>query len=328
MSAETAQNRFEFRQTEMAIPIRIVIYSTENATAAKAAEAAFVRFHELNRILSDYDPQSELRRLCDTAGGHHPVHVSDDLWRVLVAAQHISELSDGAFDVSVGPLVHLWRNARRTKERPSPEALEKAKSRVGYQNIRLDPKKHTVVLLKPNMRLDLGGIAKGYAVDQAMDMLRKHGLTRALIDAGGNVGLGDPPPGKKGWRIGVSPPDVNRPPREYLYLSNCALSTSGDLWQYAVIDGKRYSHIIDPHTGVPLTDHSSVTVIGRDGLSTDGVSSAVAILGPEKGLKLIESMPDVAAFIVQVIDGKERLYESKRWKEDFGNINDPASNAR
>jgi thiamine biosynthesis lipoprotein len=322
MSTETTQTRFEFRQTEMAIPIRIVIYSTENATAAKAAEAAFSRFQQLNAILSDYDPQSELRRLCDTAGGGHSVPVSNDLWRVLVAAEQLSERSHGAFDVSVGPLVHCWRNARRTKELPSPEMIQKALKRVGYQSIRLDPKRQAVELLKPNMRLDLGGIAKGYAVDEAMAVLRKHGITRMLIDAGGNIGLGNPPPEQVGWRIGISPPDAHHPPREYLYLSNCALSTSGDLWQYAIIHGTRYSHIIDAHTGMALTDHSSVTVVGPDGLHTDGLSSAVAILGPEKGLELVEKTPEVAAFIVQMVDGKERTYESKRWKKLRGMMND------
>ena len=275
--------RFELSQTEMAIPIRIVLYTVDNATAAKAAEAAFSRFHQLNAVFSDYDPQSELRRLCDTSGGGKAVHVSDDLWRVLVRAQQLSERSQGAFDATIGPVVHLWRSARQTKELPSPESIQKALARVGYRFVRLDPQQQTVELLKPNMRLDLGGIAKGYAVDEAMSVLREHGITRMLIDAGGNLGLGDPPPEKPGWRIGVAPPDAHSPPREYLWLSRVALSTSGDLWQYALINGTRYSHLIDPHTGMALMDHSSVTVVGPDGLSTDGLSCAVAILGPERG---------------------------------------------
>ena len=307
--------RFEFSRTEMAIPIRIVLYAADNATAVKAAEAAFSRFHQLNAILSDYDPQSELRRLCDTSGGGKAVRVSDDLWRVLVRAQQLSERSQGAFDATIGPVVHLWRSARQTKELPSPESIKKALARVGYRFVRLDPKRQAVELLKPNMRLDLGGIAKGYAVDEAMSVLRGQGITRMLIDAGGNLGLGDPPPEKPGWRIGVAPPDVQSPPREYLWLSRLALSTSGDLWQYALIDGTRYSHLIDPRTGMALTDHSSVTVVGPDGLSTDGLSCAVAVLGPEKGLKLIENTPGLSAFIVRMIDGKQQTYESKRWKE-------------
>jgi FAD:protein FMN transferase len=314
-SAEPTQTRFEFTRTEMAIPIRIVLYAADNATAAKAADCGFSRFHQLNAVLSDYDPQSELRRLCDTSGGGKAIPVSDDLWRVLVRAVELAERSDGAFDVTISPVVHLWRSARQTKELPSPSSIQRALERVGYRFIRLDPKRQTVELLRPNMRLDLGGIAKGYAVDEAMAAIRKEGIARMLVDAGGNVGLGDPPPGRSGWRIGVAPPDRQSPPRQYLNLARIALSTSGDLWQYAIIDGVRYSHLIDPRTGMALTDHSSVTVVGPDGLSTDGLSSAVAILGPERGLKLIESTPGVAAFIVRMVDGKQQTYESKRWKE-------------
>jgi thiamine biosynthesis lipoprotein len=313
--SEPALKRFEHTQTEMAVPIRIVLYTHDNATAQKAAEAAFFRFHQLNAILSDYDPQSELRRLCDTSTEGHSVRVSDDLWRVLVRALELSERSGGAFDVTISPVVHLWRSARQTKELPSPESLRRALSRVGYRSVRLDHGRHTVELLKPNMRLDLGGIAKGYAVDEAMAVLRKHGVTRMMVEAGGNLGLGEPPPERPGWRIGIAPPDVRSPPREYLWLSRCAISTSGDMWQFAVIGGKRYSHLINPHSGMALTDRSSVTVVGPDGLSTDGVSSAVAILGPQKGLALVESMPDSAAFIVRMTDGKLTIYRSKRWQQ-------------
>lgn len=186
---------------------------------------------------------------------------------------------------------------------------------MGYRFVRLDRKRHTVELLKPNMRLDLGGIAKGYAVDEAMAALGKHGICRMMVEAGGNIGLGQSPPGRRGWRIGIAPPDVGRPPREYLWLSRCAISTSGDMWQYAVIDGVRYSHLIDPTTGMALTDRSNVTVVGPDGLSTDGLSSAVAILGPQRGLALVESTPDSAAMIVRLSDGKPVIYRSKRWPQ-------------
>jgi FAD:protein FMN transferase len=314
-SVASTLQRFEFTQTEMAVPIRIVLYASDDATAAAAAKAAFARFHDLNAILSDYDPQSELRRLCDTSSEGKAVRVSDDLWRVLVRARELSDRSDGAFDVTIGPVVRLWRSARRTKELPAPQSLQAALSRVGYRWVRLHPEQQSVELLRPKMRLDLGGIAKGYAVDEAMKALRNRGITRMMVEAGGNIGLGDPPPERSGWRIGIAPPDVHSPARQYLRLARVAISTSGDLWQNAVIAGVRYSHLIDPRTGMALTDRSSVTVVGSDGLSTDGLSSAVAVLGPEKGLKLIESTPGAAAFIVRVIDGKERTYESRKWRE-------------
>ena len=288
----------------MAVPIEIVLYAADNTTADAAARAAFGRFHELNAILSDYDPESELRRLCDTSSAGKP----GSRQRRLVAGA-------GAGPESLGAVGRGVRRDHRAggsalAERPANEGTAVARiasggpARVGYRCVRLDPGKHTVELLRPKMRLDLGGIAKGYAVDEAMAALRKHGIARMMVEAGGNIGFGDPPPGKPGWRIGIAPPEPNSPPREYLWLSRVAISTSGDMWQYVVIQGTRYSHLIDPKTGMPLVDHCQVTLVGPDGLSTDGLSTAVAILGPEKGLKLVEDTPGTAAFIVRTVDGQ------------------------
>ena len=313
-----ALERFEFTQVEMAVPIKIVLYTTDEKIASEAARAAFDRFGELNAVLSDYDPSSELRRLCDSASEGKVVRVSDDLWRVLSNAQKLAERSDGAFDVTVGPVVRLWRSARHTKELPSPRSLASARAKVGYRLMRLHTDRQSVELLRPKMRLDLGGIAKGYAVDEAMKALRKHGVKRMMIDAGGNLGLGDPPPERTGWRIGVAPPEAGSPPRQYLLLSNRSVSTSGDLWQHVVIGGVRYSHLIDPRDGMALTGRMSVTVVGPEGMSADGLSSAVAVLGPEKGLRLIENTPGAAALIVRVVDGKEQVFQSRRWKELLG----------
>lgn len=312
-SAEPTANRFQFTQTEMAVPIKIVLYADENATASIAAEAAFARFHQLNSILSDYDPESELRKLCSSSTEGNPIRVSDDLWRVLVRADSLARQTDGAFDVTIGPLVRVWRNARRTKEIPSADSVANAQSLVGRRLMLLHPENQTVELLKPNMRIDLGGIAKGYAVDEAMAAIRKHGLTRMMVEAGGNIGFGNPPPDKTGWRVGIAPPDAQSPPREYIEIANAALSTSGDMWQYAIIGGVRYSHLVDPRTGVPLTHHYNVTVIGPSGLETDGLSSAIAILGPEKGLKLLDATPNTAAFIVSDRDGKTEIVTSENW---------------
>lgn len=309
------ERRFEFTQTEMAVPIRIVIYSVDDATAKRAAKAVFARFRQLNDIMSDFDPESELRRLCDTSGGGKAVHVSNDLWRVLCRAQQISEQSAGAFDVTIGPLVRPWRNARHTKELPSAKTLADARERVGYRFMRLNPDEKTVELLRPRMRLDLGGIAKGYAVDEGMKVLREKGIACAMIDAGGNIGLGSPPPGKSGWRIGIAPAEVNGPPRMYLSLSNTNISTSGDLWQHVIIDGVRYSHLIDPRTGRALTNGVSATVICTDGTTADALSSAIAVLGPENGIALADKTPGAAALVVVLEAGKQWVYESAGWKK-------------
>jgi thiamine biosynthesis lipoprotein len=274
------------------------------------------RIHALNAVMSDYDDQSELRRLCDTAGGGKAVAVSDDLWKVLLHAQNTSEQSEGAFDVTVGPVVRLWRRARRQKELPSPEKLEAARALVGYRLVRLDPTKRTVELLKPEMRLDLGGIAKGYVTQAALAVLRREGVPRALVEAGGDTCLGDAPPDKAGWRIGLTPLDQPEGrPTACLSLTNVSVSTSGDDIQYVEIGGRRYSHIIDPRTGTPLTDHCRVTVVAPDGMTAEGLSKALGVLGPEKGMKLVERIPGAAALVLRAPRGAVERHESKRWKE-------------
>ncbi len=308
-------HRFQFTQTEMAVPIRLVLYAPDAQTANGAAQAAYARIHELNAILSDYDPKSELRILCATSPGGSSIRVSDDLWRVLCPALTLSERSEGAFDVTVGPVVRLWRRARRREHLPSADRLREARKLVGYKNVKLDAKRQTVELLKPNMRLDLGGIAKGYAVDEALKVLEKRGISRVLIDAGGDIRLGDPPPGKSGWVIGIARLKPDSPPSQYLSLARTAVATSGDAWQYVEIDGRRYSHIVDARTGLGLTDHSSVTVIAPDCITADSFASAVSVLGPEKGLKLIEATPEAATFIVRAPEGKTETHQSARWKD-------------
>jgi len=310
-----ALERFEFSGVEMAVPVKIVLYASDRPVAEAAAEAALRRIRELNGILSDYDSASELRRLGDRSEPGKPVAVSDELWRVLSHAQSLSERSSGAFDVTVGPVVRLWRRARRRERLPSPERLKSARKLVGYQLVRLHPESRSVELLKPGMRLDLGGIAKGYAVDAALDTLRKNGVTRALVDAGGDIRLGAPPPDRPGWLIGVAALEADAPPSRYLWLADRAIATSGDTWQYVEIEGRRYSHLVDPRTGIGLTDHSSVTVVARDGITADGLASAVSVLGPEKGLKLIEDTPDTVAFIVRAPGGHVEVFESSRWKD-------------
>lgn len=311
---EPSWTRFEFSQTEMAVTVRIVLYAPDEETANGAAEAAFGRFHQLNDVLSDYDADSELRRLCDTSGEGKAVPVSDDLLNVLSHAQALSARTGGAFDVTVGPIVRLWRRARRRGELPPQDMLEESLDLVGYRLVRLVPEIRGVELLKAGMRLDLGGIAKGYAIDEALKVLRRRGIAMALVDAGGDVGLGDPPPDKPYWMIGVAALEPNSPPSRYLQLSRVAVATSGDTWQHVEIDGRRYSHIVDPHTGIGLTDHSSVTIVAPNATAADALASAVSVMGPERGIAMVDATPGAAAFIVRAPKGKVETFESRRWQ--------------
>jgi thiamine biosynthesis lipoprotein len=298
---DPALTRFEYAETHMGTKFQMIVYAADEKTARAATAAAFARVAVLDGIMSDYKPTSELMRLCDKAGGE-PVKVSEELSFVLTKAQEVSELSDGAFDVTVGPVVRLWRLARKTGRLPDPDDLKKALELVGYKNIKLAPKERTVQLPKPGMRLDLGGIAKGYAADEALAVLKKHGIHRALVAAGGDIAVSGPPPDKEGWTIGIQPlaPEEVKNPR-HLILKNGGVSTSGDAEQFVEIDGKRYSHIVDPRTGLGLPGHRSVTVVAPNGITSDSLTKVASVLG-EEGLKLIEKQPGVSARIVLLTD--------------------------
>jgi FAD:protein FMN transferase len=284
----------------MGIPFRLVLFAENAATAQAAARAAFDRIAALNQVLSDYEDESELTRLSRTAGTGRPVPLSEDLWRVLARAQQMARRSGGAFDVTVGPYVQLWRRARRQRAMPEPSRLEAARQAVGFQHLRLDPARRTAALRRPKMRLDLGGIAKGYALQEALETLERHGISRALVTGGGDMVAGDPPPGKAGWQIEIAPLDTtNAPPARMVLLRRQALATSGDLFQRFEFGGQRYSHIVDPRTGIGLTDHSLVTVIARDGMTADALSTAVSVLGPDEGLRLVERERGAAVYLVR-----------------------------
>ncbi len=304
--------RFEYQETHMGVPMRLRLYASDEHAANMGARAAFDRISELEDVMSDYDGDSELMRLCRSSGPGKPVKVSDDLFRVLRAAAGVSERSAGAFDVTVGPVVKLWRRARKLRELPRPDRLTHARALVDYRLMSLDATRQTVELGREGMRLDLGGIAKGDAADQALLALRDHGISRAMIDAGGDIAVGSPPPGQRGWRIGIAPltaPDAA--PSRFLLLRDCSVATSGDAFQFVEIGGKRYSHIVDPRTGLGLTRRSSVTVIAGTGMVADSLASAVSVLGPERGLELIEKSCG-AAVVVTLEDGKPRALESRR----------------
>lgn len=273
--------RFEYTEPQMGVPFRIVMYAPDRAGADAAARAAFDRISALNAILSDYEYDSELSRLSRTAGSGEAIAVSAELWTVLERAQDLARRSDGAFDVTVGPVVSLWRKARRDQALPEPRRLQAALAATGWRHLELDPPRRTARLVAPRMRLDLGGIAKGYAVDEALRVLGGRGIRRALVSGGGDLAVSDPPPGRAGWRIEVPPLDApNAPEACHVLLRNEALATSGDVFQFVEIGGVRYSHIVDPATGLGLTDHSQITVIARDGLTADSLSTALSVRGP------------------------------------------------
>ncbi len=298
VAANRDPSRFEFESKHMGTTFRIVLYAADKRTAEAAAKATFARVAELDGIMSDYKKDSELMRLCAASG--KPVRVSEDLFSVLQSAEQLSKASDGAFDITVGPVVQLWRHARRTQQLPDKDELAAAMAKVGYRNVQLDAKARTVKLLLPGMQLDLGGIAKGFAADAALKLLLdKFGIKCALVAAAGDITCGDPPPDKDAWSVDIAPIAKGQKPR-HLKLANAAVSTSGDLEQFVVIGGVRYSHIVNPKTGLGITGRRSVTVIARRGVTADSMTKAVMLMPREKALALVEKTPGAAAYIAIV----------------------------
>lgn len=300
----------------MGTEFRIVLYAPDEAFASLAARAAFDRIAELDGILSDYAAGSELNRLSAGSGQGAAVTVSDDLWRVLERSLALSRESGGAFDITVGPIVRLWRRATSQRELPKPRRLETALEATGHEHVVLDPEKQSVLLERPGMRLDVGGIAKGYAAAEALAVLKKLGISRALVDAGGDMALGAPPPGRAGWRIALAPFEGEaRETDRYVELRDCGVATSGDTYRYVEIDGIRYSHIVDPRTGFGLTTHSSITVIAPDATTADALASALSVMEPARGLELIEQRPGVRALVRRLEAGGCREYRSSSWED-------------
>ena len=313
---ESAPRRFEFTRAEMGMEFRIVLYAPTPGHASAAATAAFDRIHALNAIFSDYEEDSELTQLSRSAGQGHAVPLSAELWDVLTRAQALSVRTGGAFDVTVGPHVTLWRRARRQREPPRADLLERARQAVGHDKLVLDPKGRTATLKAPRMRLDLGGIAKGYAMDAALRVLNERGIRSALVSGGGDMVLGDPPPGKRRWRIALAPLDApDAPPVDHLEIARCALATSGDSFQHVVIEGKRYSHIVDPRTGEALTDHSLVRVVAPDSTTADSLATAISVLGPEQGLELAGKYRGVEVRIVRRPGEEVEIHQSQGFQE-------------
>jgi thiamine biosynthesis lipoprotein len=292
--------KFAFEKAEMGIRFTITLFAETEDAAKTAADAGFARIAELNQIFSDYEEDSELSKLSRTSGSGKAQPLSPQLGLVLARSLRLAEETGGAFDPTCGPLTALWRRSRRKNELPSPALFEEMRSRSGWKNLALDPSANTATLRIPDMRLDLGAIAKGYACDEALKLLRERGYKIALVAGAGDMAAGDPPPGRAGWRILIDPLDAGNaaevPPRVIIEIANCGIASSGDRFQRLEIGGKRYSHILDLRSGQPLIDHSLVSVIAPDCMTADSLSTSLSVLGPKDGLPLAEKYGAVARF--------------------------------
>lgn len=277
---------------------RVLVVASDKKSALNAINAAIAVFDRVETLMSDYDPDSQLSEVNRRAFAE-PVAVDPELFEVLSAAVKYSALSDGAFDITVGPVVQLWRQAKKTGVAPTPEQVEAARAKVGYRQLLLDPQTQTVRFAVEGMSLDVGGIAKGYAVDKAAAAMRQAGAAGGLVDLGGNLlCFGKPVESKPHWYIGLQDPASDGHILMRLKLDDRAVATSGDYRRFTVLNGQKHSHIIDPATADSAQDLSSVSIIAASAMQADALSTAVSVLGPEKGLALIERLDDIEAILI------------------------------
>ena len=287
----------------MGTAIRVELWAQDKAGGEAAIDAVMDEMRRIDREMSPYKPESELSRI-NREAADHAVPISAEMFDILSRSIEFSKLSDGAFDITFSSVGYMYDYRRHIK--PTDEKIRQALPGINYRHLQLDKRKQTVKFARPGVRIDLGGIGKGYAVDKCIALLKQRGITQALVTAGGDSRvLGDR--GGRPWVVGIRDPRRKDNVVAVIPLIDSAISTSGDYERYFEADGVRYHHILNPKTGRSATGVHSASVIGPDATTTDGLSKPVFILGPEKGLKLIESIPGVDAVI---IDDAGRMHYS------------------
>lgn len=311
-SNDAPWRKLEYSQIVMGVRARVTVYSKDEDAAREAVKAAFAEMNRFDAMLSDYRRDSQLSRVSDSANEPFPIGpfskdpVLPDFQTVLRKAQHFAAVSDGAFDITCGPVVNLWRRARKTGQLPTEAEIVAARNATGWRRMEILPDRrggefHTIQL-DNGMRLDAGGIGKGVAADRAREVLSAKGFDRCLIALAGDMAVGEPPPGELGWRIGVWTGDevsgnaTDAVPT--ISVARCGVSTSGDAEQFVEIAGVRYSHIVDPRTGWALTNPISATVVAPDATTSDALGTAVCVMGEAEGVRMIEDYAGAFARIV------------------------------
>lgn len=287
----------------MGTAVRVELWADDKAAGEAAIAAVMAEMHRIDREMSPYKPESELSRI-NREAADHPVPISAEMFDILSRSIEFSKLSGGAFDITFSSVGYMYDYRHHIK--PTDKEIEQALPGINYRHMLLDAQKRTVKFARPGVRIDLGGIGKGYAVDNSIALLKKRGITHAIVTAGGDSRvLGD----RRGrpWMVGIRDPRRKDNVVAVLPLINSAISTSGDYERYFEVDGVRYHHILNPKTGRSATGVHSVSVIGPDATTTDGLTKPVFILGPEKGLRLIESIPGVD---VVIVDANGKMFYS------------------
>lgn len=302
---ESGSRWYQFSHTAMTTSIELEFWASDPNEAEQLANKIFARFDKIDQTMSRYKEDSELSWVNKNASAA-PVRVSDELFAVLLTAQEISRLSAGAFDISFASVGYMYDY--RNSKQPSEGALTNSIGNINYRNILLDESNQTVALANQAMLLDLGGVAKGYSVDQAVNILANAGIKNARVSAGGDMRLLGDKRGKP-WIVGIRDPRNKNSNALVLPLQSVAISTSGDYERFFVNEaGERVHHILSPQTGKPAKGIQSVTVLGEAAVKTDALSTAVFVLGVKKGLALINNLPGLDVII---LDEKRKLHYSE-----------------
>ncbi|HHT9119989.1 MAG TPA: FAD:protein FMN transferase [Candidatus Hypogeohydataceae bacterium YC41] len=293
----------------------VSLYAPNKEAASEAIKAAFGEMERLDRLMSNYKPESELSKI-NREAGKGPVDCDGELLAIIERSLHYSNLTQGAFDITVEPLVNLWGFYDGKVSIPSQEDIKSVLPAVSYKNIIIQKQagsesasggKGSVSFNNPSTRLDLGAIGKGYAVDRAVEALKDNGIEAACVNLGGNIYALGSPPGRDCWKIGVQHPREKGRLLGHLELKDCAVATSGDYERFFNVNGKRYCHILDPRTGWPVEGMVSVTVVAPDATEADALSTSVFVLGEENGRELLESLKGTSAIVVCERDGEINL---------------------
>ncbi len=314
-------SRFSFTESKMGAPFTIIFYSNDSIQAASIAKRCFALVDSFNFIFSDYIDSSELSKLSKSAGVNSlPVSLSPAMYDILIQSNKAFELSEGAFDITMGPLSKLWRKARRQHQFPADSTVKRIRNLIGFDKLVFDTLQKTIRLTQEGMQLDLGGIAQGYVAQKVINFLHSQGVNNALVNASGDIVVSGAPINKDGWVVGVNIPEkTNELLNQKLLLKNRAITTSGDAYQYIEKDGIRYSHIINPASGYGVTFQRNVTVIAADGTTADWLATACSILSLKKAKKLA-SLLGAEVLIAEIKRGRLLFNSTKGfrffWKQE------------
>jgi thiamine biosynthesis lipoprotein len=286
---------FKYHQVAMGTVVEITLIGDDEDTTKKAALQAFQEIKRIEHLMSPWIESSDVSRI-NRAAGKEWQNVSLDTIKVIKKAEEVSELSEGGFDITVGPLVQLWRKARERGIPPEMEDVKKTVNLVNFRNLVVSPE-GKILLKKKGMEIDLGGIAKGYAVDKAFSLLISLGYKNLIVNAGGDLRVGgtklDQP-----WSIGIQHPRESQNIITRISISDGAIATSGDYEKFFIHQGKRYHHILNPKDGFPAEGCQSVSMICKKGMMADALATAVFVLGPEKGYSLCQRLEGVNFLII------------------------------